>query len=438
MITRQARVDSPRPARRALTLVEMVTSIVLVGVMLVAAVNTVGASKLGQRKQYDRRQGYALARLLLAEIRQLPYADPLQLDYLRTRIFADGLTANYWLGPELDELIGLRRAFDDIDDYNGWTDSPPQARDGTAMTELSGWSRSVTVVFLSAADRKTIVTQDEGVKRISVSVAHSGAAVVELVALCSLDRPPAEACCFPDGTAVDLLPARCLALGGTPGGPGSSTLNTSCSASSLVAHWRMDENGGTTTVDDVSGFTATLIDGANWIKGRNGSGLKFDGSNDYAEVPHDERLSITGELTIAAWIYKLSNTNWDVALSKGTVDPHHNYNLATNGSRIVFEFHDGVQYWHSTSSFTLGTKKWYHIAVTYHDASDTVKIYRDGQLVDTITCTGSLLRNNDPLRFGECTSNCCMWHGYLDDVYIYSRVLTADEVLLLYQGGEPK
>lgn len=437
-MTRCTRFHFPRQARRALTVVEMVASIVLVGVMLVAAVNTVGASKFGQRKQYDRRQGYALARLLMAEITERLYADPSQMDYLRNRIFADGLTASYSLGQELDEFFGLRSAFDDIDDYNGWTDSPPQLRDGTVMTELSGWARGVTVVFLSAADRKTIVTQDEGVKQITVSVTRNGAAVATLVALCSLDRPPTEACCLPEGSALDVLPARCLALGGTPRGPGSSTLNTSCTTSSMVAHWRMDENGGTTTVDDVSGFTATLIDGPNWINGHSGSGLKFDGSNDYAEVPHDERLSITGELTIAAWIYKLSNTYWDVALSKGTVDPHHNYSLATNGSRVVFEFHDGVQYWHSTSSFTLGTKKWYHIAVTYHDASDTVKIYRDGQLVDTITCTGSLLQNNDPLRFGQCTSNCCMWHGYLDDVYIYSRVLTGDDVLMLYQGGEPK
>lgn len=422
-----------------LTLVEMLVSTVLVGVLLVAALNTVGTARMGQRKLYERRQGQQLAATLMAEILAQPYADETQIDNLKSEILVNGRTVSASLGPEFGEnLAGNRAAFDDIDDYQGWSASPPQERSGTPQAQLAGWQRSVAVAYVQADDVSVLKGADEGAKRVTVSVAHEGVPVAELVALRTLGPPPTEVCCLADGSALDMLPAQCLALGGKPGGPGTNSLNYDCRPPALVAHWKFDEGSGTSATDGVNQFTATLYNGLGWTTGHTGSALKLDGNNDYGQAPHDDRLSITEEITLAAWIYKLSNTSWDVAFSKGTVEPHHNYSLATYNNNIVFEFHDGNQYWHSTSSFTIATKRWYHVAVTYNDAANTVKIYLDGQLRDTLTCAGSLVTNNEPLRFGACTTlSGVLWHGYLDDVYIYSRVLIDDEVLTLYNGGEP-
>ena len=58
------------------TLVEAAISIVLVSVMLVAALNTVGAAKLGQQKTAARGRAHLLAQELMSEIMRQDYADP--------------------------------------------------------------------------------------------------------------------------------------------------------------------------------------------------------------------------------------------------------------------------------------------------------------------------------------------------------------------------
>ena len=76
MIVQRSSRCRPASTRRGLTLVEMVISIVLVGVGLVAALNTVGASKLAQFKVGVQRQGHLLAQDLVSEVLLQDYADP--------------------------------------------------------------------------------------------------------------------------------------------------------------------------------------------------------------------------------------------------------------------------------------------------------------------------------------------------------------------------
>jgi hypothetical protein len=70
-----------------------------------------------------------------------------------------------------------------VDDFNGWSESPPKDRDGTAMSELSGWTRSVAVVWVSSANLSTVSVTETGVKRVTVTVAKGSMTLATRVAI---------------------------------------------------------------------------------------------------------------------------------------------------------------------------------------------------------------------------------------------------------------
>lgn len=128
--------------RSAYTLAEVVVSIAVVGVMLVAALNAVAAARLNMNRTTNHNRGMLLAQDLLAEILQQPYQDP------------DGAES---LGIDDGEIAGDRSTYDDLDDYDGWS-APPQDRDGTRLPNADGWVCTVSVTLL---DPETLLSVDE-------------------------------------------------------------------------------------------------------------------------------------------------------------------------------------------------------------------------------------------------------------------------------------
>jgi len=146
-------------------------SVVIVAVLLVAALRTLGAAARARTVQAAQCQGPALARQLMAEIRQARYADD--------------LVPTGPLGPEAGEVVGKdRTAFDDVDDYNGLSESSPRGRDGTTLTGAGDFKRDVTVEWVRPDQPDTVVATDSGLKRITITVTGSTSKAT-LVALVS-------------------------------------------------------------------------------------------------------------------------------------------------------------------------------------------------------------------------------------------------------------
>jgi len=152
----------------AFTLVEAVLSLVIVGAVLVAALSTVGASRLSQQRTSQYSRGQLLAESLMAEILRQDYQDPND-----PPVF----------GCESGESTSTRADFDDVDDYNGWSSSPPTAKDGTQLAGLSGWQRSVTVQWVDPADITQVQASETNTKRITVTVSCNNKQVGSLTAI---------------------------------------------------------------------------------------------------------------------------------------------------------------------------------------------------------------------------------------------------------------
>jgi type II secretory pathway pseudopilin PulG len=151
-----------------LSLIEVVASTMIVGLMAVAALNSLGAATRSSQSIGNRAVALGLADELMAEIVQTAYSEP------------SGASS---IGPDGAESSGPRSTFDDIDDYDGWDKSPPQYRDGTAMPDRDDWRHRVEVTRVTPNDPSQTAGSEQGAKRIRVTVEYRDQVLAELVAV---------------------------------------------------------------------------------------------------------------------------------------------------------------------------------------------------------------------------------------------------------------
>lgn len=156
--------------RRAFSLLEVVVATMIVGVMIVVALNALGAVTRSSASFGNRAVALGLAEDLMAEILQSAYSDP---------------DEDPAFGREGSELASPRTQFDDVDDYQNWSQQPPQARDGTPLADRDDWLRRVTVERVAADNPNQVSggSTDTGAKRVHVFVEYRGEVLVELVAV---------------------------------------------------------------------------------------------------------------------------------------------------------------------------------------------------------------------------------------------------------------
>ena len=213
-----------------------------------------------------------------------------------------------------------------------------------------------------------------------------------------------------------------------------------------VAHWKFDEGNGTTTFDGTDNDNdGTLGDGTcdagsgtcpAWTAGKYGTGLLFDGENDYVEIPHSSDLDITESVTVSAWV----KTN-AAGVYQNIVDKHDGSNIRpyelqiTSANVFRFSLWDGTNYPIAEGTTEVEIGKWYHAVGIRDRAQDRVLLYIDGVLEasvdDTITDSVS---TDTPVAIGERLRT-LYFNGLIDDVRIYNYARTPDEIRLDYNAG---
>ena len=172
-----------------------------------------------------------------------------------------------------------------------------------------------------------------------------------------------------------------------------------------------------------------IIHGAKW----KGDAFYFNGADAYIEVPHNNSLNITDAITIETWIRLNSDLDTTyMIVEKGYDNPDYiPYFLRVNDNRnVVFGF-KSASYRTITSTTVLTVGEWYHIVGTW-DGS-IVRIY-----VNTIlkaSTFGTLTNDpNQDLTIGRASWDPVggMFKGTIDEVRIYNRSLTQEEINDLY------
>jgi len=202
----------------------------------------------------------------------------------------------------------------------------------------------------------------------------------------------------------------------------------------VVGYWRFDEGSGSTAFDSSgNGLDGTLTGDPQWVAGQMGSALEFDG-DDAVEIPHDPLLSLTQEITIAAWTYMAANASGEMAIvSKGRWGANDlPYELTEEAGSVIFwQFYDNEGR-DSCAPDSPAVEEWHHLTATYD--GQRFRCYIDGVLADEWDYAGSMPVNSSALTIGRRSGGGTFYSGMLDEVQIHDTAVAETKVLDLMQG----
>lgn len=217
-----------------------------------------------------------------------------------------------------------------------------------------------------------------------------------------------------------------------------SGLAWSADGSDLISHWKFDEGEGDIAYDS-AGDNDGIIYGAQWTDGIIDGALVFDGVGDYVDVGNDSSLKPGLPLTFSAWINFSESGKTIVSLEDLSSTYYGVWLNITPADRLEVSFGDGTGWadgrYRSTKIGTTGlsTDTWYHVAGVVRGATD-MDVYVNG--VDdggTYSGTGgSLAYSSGNASIGTCHIYNIFFEGKIDDVRLYGRALSAEEILELY------
>ncbi|MEZ6256051.1 MAG: DUF2341 domain-containing protein [Patescibacteria group bacterium] len=211
--------------------------------------------------------------------------------------------------------------------------------------------------------------------------------------------------------------------------------------SSPIAWWKMDENYGTSTTADSSGngWTATMsgtMTNDDWVNTPKGSGLQLDGTDDELTVSSMTTIPTGGNPhTVEAWV------NFDAIVSASVDSSIISWGTdGANTMRLLFIRNGSLAraYYANdfTSTFTMQTNKWYHIAWVFEGNGSQDRLYVNGVLVDSDTVTGVNTTGTN-VYIGEYLTNSYNTEGTIADLKVYNYARTQEQVTYSYNGGQP-
>jgi len=224
---------------------------------------------------------------------------------------------------------------------------------------------------------------------------------------------------------------------------GGSAIPEDTMTRGLVGYWSFDEGkGGIANDKSGNGNTGKLGNGIasaqpKWTQGKSSGALQFDGKNDYVDAGNDASLNITDAITIEAWVKAIGSST---GITPGIVckrdngfgliwmDQGENYVNAriyqSNGTQI------------NTNSFEMSQNVWHHIVLTASNNDKKVRIYLDTIEKGTAKdYDGTIKTGNGILYVGQQSNQ--SFNGTIDEVRIYNRALSAEEVRYHYNHGGP-
>jgi hypothetical protein len=221
----------------------------------------------------------------------------------------------------------------------------------------------------------------------------------------------------------------------------------------LVGHWSLDE--GTSTIahdfsgNSLHGTLTNMTPHTDWVGGKKGKALDFDGTDDFIALGNPSALNIVGQVTLSAWVnfnsFPTSNNcgggfYCGVIFEKGYDGSVEGYSLrysSQGGSRLEMLSYSGVTTNNTFASITFPVNTWHHV-VGLHNGTQW-KIYVDGVNVATTADNDGALSSTANASIGGAYISGTpsrFFPGKIDDVRVYNRALSDAEILALYSQNQ--
>ena len=200
----------------------------------------------------------------------------------------------------------------------------------------------------------------------------------------------------------------------------------------LVAHYSFDDINDEFVADSSGNANEATITAGTLVKGVAGAAMGFDGITTTVACRGSEAMDTPGALTLEAWA-KLDTTG--LAAYPTVVRKEGSYALRFDGNSLGFILWlEGEPEYRVTAHHAWEAGHWYHLVATYD--KEQMRVFVDGLEAEGSpqTHTGGFDETVGELFIGSCRGRYAL-KGAIDEVRIYSRALSADEVEASRQVG---
>lgn len=311
---------------------------------------------------------------------------------------------------------------DEVVEVSASTPGAQSVAEDATLTFSSGGGNAISVSDGSGASNTRL--------QVSLSVSQGTLSLSQTTGLTIVSGANGSAEMVVDGTE-SALNAALAGMTYTPTAQyaGSDTLQVTTSLSAeLAARYTFD----TGSVADSAAGTAQngsfVGDATTTTDATRGTVLALDGAGDSAQI-----ASVFGSpsnITVGGWV------NLYTAASRGemiSLDDRVHIALDESGIGVKGSIQTGAASWNDLESgrFIAGDG-WHHVMFVVDDANDVNTLYIDGIAVASETNTSSVYWTGATTTYlGQHPGNTAYLHGLLDDMLVYTRALSADEVAAL-------
>ena len=206
----------------------------------------------------------------------------------------------------------------------------------------------------------------------------------------------------------------------------------------LIAYWSFDEGAGSVAHDATCFHNDGTIVGAAWVPGVCGQALEFLDHDMVRQIPASFDDSVTTGLTVAAGVDHYGATGDDAIIFDGRGSSSGScLALFGNGDLAFLLYGSPGTAFVSAPGPDSGVPT--HVAGVFDDNADTLNLYVNGALVGSLSTTHvyyqtpltPAIGNN---RWAPGDGQWRPFNGVIDEVRLYNRALSTEEVLALYRA----
>jgi len=165
--------------------------------------------------------------------------------------------------------------------------------------------------------------------------------------------------------------------------------------------------------------------------GNDNSAYSFDGVDDYIQIPNSESFNIENQITISYWVKLETSAPY-----------YYPYHIVEKGGswgsgQRAWDINFAIGFDDTTYSVwctDFESERYYNVTMTYDGI--TAAIYKNGNKIDSVRCTGLIPTSTADIFIGEYAfGGNYYFDGIIDDVRIYNRALNESEIDSLYHEG---
>ena len=209
-------------------------------------------------------------------------------------------------------------------------------------------------------------------------------------------------------------------------------------AGSLVAYWSFDEGSGDVLKDGSGmGNDGQIFGKPKWVDSNYGKAMEFDGTV-YILVPNNDSYNFKKDdsFTIALWINYVPKGDWAGPMQKFNGGYPFKVEVDTANS-LYFAIYDGTNF--PRADIGNVNSEWHQCCFVRDAKNKKLIAYLDGKLKqESVDTTTGEIANAANLYIGTRTPGNITYKGLLDEIAIYNRILTNDEITQSANGKLPE